>query len=114
MFLFFEIIQIVNKIYIFVSHKIGLFEEINDGYLEAISNSCVIFSQLVVKIIESSEKCVEYLKYLKSNIPKPESSKSNEPTKVLTKQKSSSFTRQSSITSFFPETNQNELHLKVH
>ncbi len=74
--------------------------------MEAISNSCVIFSQLVVKIIESSEKCVEYLKYLKSNIPKSEPTKSNEPTKVLTKQKSSSFTRQSSITSFFPETNQ--------
>lgn len=63
----------------------GLIEQIDENYYEAMSNSCVIFSQLVVKIIEASEKCVEYLKYLKSNLPKtvPEKEKADQTKKVV-------------------------------
>ena len=59
----------------------------DDGYYEAMSNSCVIFSQLVVRIIEASERCVDHLKYLKANLPK-EFNVNQEKSECSTKQNS--------------------------
>lgn len=75
--------------------------------MEAISNSCVLLSQLVVKIIDSSEKCVEHLKYLKSNIPKPNAATASEPSKSFPREKiKNTFAKQLSVTTFSPTTNQ--------